>query len=223
MAPATHFQAVMFDADGTLLDTLQDLADSMNETLSHFGFPVHETAEYKYFVGDGMENLVRRTLPDAARLDPATVSQCFERMREAYDRNWNKKSRPYPGIPELLDALTQRGIIMTVLSNKPDDFTGKIIKELLPAWHFEIVMGERPPIPRKPDPSSAIEIARRLAIEPENFVYLGDTATDMKTANGAGMYAVGALWGFRTSDELLANGAKKLIDTPIELVDLFQA
>jgi phosphoglycolate phosphatase len=221
LAPAQHFQAVLFDADGTLLDTLQDLADSMNATLSQFAFPVHATAKYKYFVGDGIENLVRRALPESSAHDPATVSQCVETMRDIYGRNWNKKSRPYPGIPELLDGLANRGIIMTVLSNKPDDFTGKVIRELLPSWHFEIVMGERPPIPRKPDPSSAIEIARRLAIPPENFLYLGDTATDMKTANGAGMYAVGALWGFRTSEELLANGARKLIHTPIELLDIF--
>ncbi len=221
MAPVTHFQAVLFDADGTLLDSLQDLADSMNATLGRFGFPVHETEKYKYFVGDGMENLVRRTLPDSAALDPSTISKCVETMRDIYAGNWNKKTRPYAGIPELLDGLTDRGIMMTVLSNKPHDFTEKVIGELLPSWNFQIVMGERPAVPRKPDPTSAIEIARRLAIQPENFVYLGDTATDMKTANSAGMYAVGALWGFRTSEELLANGAKKLIHNPTDLLDLF--
>ncbi len=214
------YSAVMFDADGTLLDTIQDLADSMNETLGHFGFPAHATEQYKYFVGDGMENLVRRSVPDPVRSDPEVVSQCLRMMHATYDLNWKNKSRPYPGIPDLLDALSGRGIAMVVLSNKPDEFMHKIIKELLPAWRFAIVMGERPQVPRKPDPASALEICTMLSLRPEDFLYLGDTATDMLTANAAGMYPVGALWGFRTEEELLANGARKVIGKPIELLDL---
>jgi phosphoglycolate phosphatase len=213
------FLAVMMDLDGTLLDTLQDLADSMNSTLRDFGFPVHELEEYRYFVGEGMENLVKRSLPDSARTDPL-VSRCFEVMRRTYEHNWNVKTRPYPGIPELLDALTARGLKMAVLSNKPHDFTQKAVEGLLPAWRFEAVMGERPPTPRKPDPSSALEIANRLGIEPGRFLYLGDTAIDMKTANAAEMYAVGVLWGFRGAEELIAGGAKKLIAKPAELLEL---
>jgi phosphoglycolate phosphatase len=220
LTSVSNFKAVIFDADGTLLDTLQDLADSMNSTLAHFGFPVHETDKYKYFVGDGMENLVRRALPDSFKTNPVAVSECSEMMRQIYGRNWKEKSRPYPGIPELLDALTERGIIMTILSNKPDEFMQRVIKELLPSWRFEIVMGERPSVPRKPDPASALEIAECLRIKPENFLYLGDTATDMITANAAGMFAVGALWGFRTAGELISSGAKRLIEAPPELLDL---
>jgi phosphoglycolate phosphatase len=212
--------AVMFDADGTLLDTIQDLADSMNETLGHFGFPTHETERYKYFVGDGMENLVKRAVPASVRSDPGTVAGCLQMMRDIYDLNWNNKTRPYPGIPDMLDALSERGITLVILSNKPDQFMQKIIGEMLPAWRFAVVMGERPPIPRKPDPSSALEICSRLSLQPEDFLYLGDTATDMLTANAAGMYAVGALWGFRTEEELLAAGARRVIRRPIELLDL---
>ncbi len=215
-----NFQAVIFDIDGTLLDTLQDLADSMNFTLRHFGFSPHGLEKYRYFVGDGMENLVKRSLPDSAKSKPRAVSECLEIFRQTYDRNWKAKSMPYPGIPELLDELTARGLKMAALSNKPDNFTQMIIKELLPAWHFEAVIGERPPIPRKPDPSSALKIADMLGIKPADFLYVGDTATDMKTANGAGMFAVGALWGFRTADELIASGAKKLIEKPAELLEL---
>lgn len=214
------FQAVLFDADGTLLNTLDDLADSMNSTLAHFGFPTHDTEKYKYFVGDGMGNLVIRALPESTRQDPGLVSKCSTMMRETYDRNWNNKTKPYPGIPELLDGLVRSGIRMSILSNKPDQFMQKVARELLPAWNFDIVMGERPPIPRKPDPTSAIEIAKHIGIEPGRFLYLGDTATDMRTANGAGMFAVGALWGFRTADELTSNGARKLIARPPELLDL---
>jgi len=208
------------DLDGTLLDTLQDLADSMNSTLADFGFPVHELEKFRYFVGEGMENLVKRSLPDSVRTDPDLVSRCFEMMRRTYERNWNAKTRPYPGIPELLDALTARGLKMAVLSNKPHDFTQKAVAGLLPAWRFETVMGERPHAPRKPDPSSALEIANRLGVETGCFLYLGDTAIDMNTANAAGMYAVGVRWGFRDAEELLAGGAKKLIAKPAELLEL---
>jgi len=217
---AKDFQAIILDVDGTLLDTLQDLADSMNSTLRHFGFPVHELEKYKHFVGDGMENLVRRSLPDSAKTGPGLISRCIEMMQQIYERNWNVKSRPYPGIPELLDALTARGLKMAVLSNKPHELTQKAIEGLLPAWRFEVVMGECPPVPRKPDPSSALEIANRLGVEPARFLYLGDTATDMKTANAAAMYAVGALWGFRNAEELIVSGAKKLIAKPAELLEL---
>ncbi len=215
-----HFQAIILDVDGTLLDTLQDLADSMNEMLSHFGFPVHGLENYRYFVGDGLENLVRRSLPDSAKNDPTLIARCSEMMLRIYERNWNVKSRPYPGIPELLDAMAARGLKMAVLSNKPHDLTQKAIEGLLPAWRFDAVEGERPPAPRKPDPSSALEIANRLGVEPAGFLYLGDTGTDMKTANAAGMYAVGALWGFRSAEELIATGARKLIAKPAELLEL---
>jgi len=216
----SKFRAVLFDLDGTLLDTLEDLADCMNDTLSRFGFPVHPTEKYKYFVGDGMENLVRRAVPETARTDPATVSACLGMMRRLYGENWAKRSRPYDGVPELLDALRDRGLPLAVLSNKPDVFTRDMVGKLLPRWRFEAVFGERPPVPRKPHPGAALEIASLLRVEPRNFLYLGDTGTDMTTANAAGMYAVGVLWGFREAGELAAAGAKKLIRTPAELLDL---
>ncbi|MGA2937241.1 MAG: HAD family hydrolase [Syntrophobacteraceae bacterium] len=220
MYRAKDFQAIILDVDGTLLDTLQDVADSMNSTLRHFGFPTHELEKYKYFLGEGIENLVRRSLPDSAKTDPRLISRCLEMMRQIYERNWNVKSRPYPGIPELLDALTACGLKMAVLSNKPHDLTQRAVEGLLPSWRFEVVMGESPSVPRKPDPSSALEIANRLGVEPAGFIYLGDTGTDMKTANAAGMYAVGALWGFRNAEELIASGARKLIAKPAELLEL---
>ncbi len=219
-AIAKKFDAVLFDADGTLLDTLDDLADCMNSVLRHFGYPTHENEKYKYFVGDGMENLAKRSVPDSLRSDPAVIAKCVEMMRAAYDKGWRNKSRPYPGIAQMLDGLAGRGIKMAILSNKPDHFMQIMAKELLPAWQFDVVMGERPPTPRKPDPTSAIQIAGQLGIKPENFLYLGDTATDMLTAAGAGMFAVGALWGFRTAGELVAAGAKKLISSPPEMLEL---
>jgi phosphoglycolate phosphatase len=213
------FNAVLFDLDGTLLDTLEDLADSMNNVLNRFGFPGHAVEAYKYFVGDGMENLARRALPENHR-DEATVARCVAAMREEYGTRWAEKTHPYQGIPELLDALTARGIKMAVLSNKPDDFTKVIVTRLLPHWRFELVVGARPSMPKKPDPAAAVELAERLGIPPRGFLYLGDTNTDMQTAGAAGMYPVGVLWGFRTADELTASGAKVLIEHPTDLLEL---
>lgn len=214
------FKAVLFDVDGTLVDSLGDLADSMNITLHRFGFPVHEPEEYKYFVGDGMENLVRRALPDGERHEEAVVRKCLLSMRSEYAKRWKTKTRPYDGIPALLDSLTHLGIRMAILSNKPDDFTRQVVSELLPRWQFEQVVGERPSIPRKPDPTSALWIAGICKIPPADFLYVGDTGTDMRTANAAGMYAVGVLWGFREADELLMSGARVLIKSPSELITL---
>lgn len=213
-------QAVIFDVDGTLLDSLEDLADSMDVVLRQNDFPVHSLDRYKYFVGNGMENLVRRARPEERRGDEALVAECFDRMREEYAERWNAKTRPYEGIPELLDALAGLNVRMSVLSNKPHDFTRKVVGELLGRWRFDYVFGERLSVPRKPDPAAALEIAGLSGISPGRFLYLGDTATDMRTATAAGMFAVGALWGFRMADELLSAGAMALIRNPLELLPL---
>jgi len=213
------YRAVLFDLDGTLLDTVADLADSMNCVLARMGFPGHETEAYKRFVGDGVENLARRALPEAHR-DEQTVARCVAAMRKEYGRRWADKTRPYDGIRELLDALTRRGIAIAVLSNKPDDFTKAIATRMLGTWRFAIVAGARPGVRQKPDPGEALRIAQGMGTAPAEFLYVGDTGTDMRTANAAGMHAVGALWGFRNAQELLEGGAKVLIEKPIELLDV---
>ena len=213
------YKAVVFDLDGTLLDTLEDLADATNRALARFGFPAHELAAYNYFVGDGLRNLILRTLPEGHR-DDETLAETIQAFQEEYGRNWADKTRPYEGIPELLDALTERGVPMAVLSNKPDEFTRLCVAKLLPRWSFEPVQGVSETNPKKPDPIGALVIAERLGIAPAEFLYVGDTNTDMKTANAAGMFAVGVTWGFRPAAELLAHGAKVLIDRPAELLDL---
>ncbi len=214
-----NYKAVLFDLDGTLLDSLEDLADSMNAVLRRNGHPEHPLEAYRYFVGDGVEALARRVLPEGHR-DEAAIAACIEQMREEYKDRWDKKTRPYPGIPELLDALTERAVKLGVLSNKPDATTRTMVAALLPRWSFDDVVGARPEVPRKPDPAGALEIARRLAVAPAEFLYLGDTDTDMKTAVAAGMFPVGALWGFRDAEELTASGAKVLIEKPTDLLGL---
>jgi len=214
-----EYKAVLFDLDGTLLDTIQDLTDSMNRALGRFGFPRRSVEECKLFVGDGVDVFARRALPESHR-DTETIAKLAAAVRTEYAGRWAEKTHPYDGIPELLDALTERGMKIAVLSNKPDDLTRLMVAELLPHWHFELVWGARPDLPKKPDPTGAIKIIERLAIEARQVLYLGDTNTDMKTASAAGMYAVGALWGFRTAEELTQNGAKNLIEHPTKLLEL---
>lgn len=209
--------AVVFDLDGTLLDTLDDLADSMNAVLARFGHPLHEREAYKYFVGDGMDKLVERALPPSER-NPSVISHCLKAMQEEYGLRWNRKTRPYPGIPELLDALSGGGIPLTILSNKPHEATVAAVAELLPRWEFRIVLGAKPSLPKKPDPAGALVIAQALGIPPERFYYLGDTGTDMQTAVRAGMTPVGVLWGFRTEEELKDNGASIILQRPADLL-----
>jgi phosphoglycolate phosphatase len=210
--------AILFDLDGTLLDTLADLGESMNEVLASFGHATHEIGAYKQFVGDGVANLVRRALPAAAAADPLAVDRCVREMRRIYGARWDAKTRPYPGVAEVLTALAERGVEMAVLSNKPNDLTQQVVARFLGAWRFAAVVGARPDVPRKPDPTAALQIAASMRREPANFLYVGDTDTDMRTADAAGMYALGALWGFREADELRQAGARALLATPGELL-----
>ncbi len=218
----TRYRAVLFDLDGTLLDTVQDLADSVNVVLRRHGFPEHDVQAYKYFVGDGVEELARRALPEEQRREPL-LSRCVAAIREEYSHRWANNTRPYEGIPELLDALSASDIRMAILSNKPDDSTRATVSRLLPNWRFHPVVGASASVPMKPDPGGALAIAHSLDLPPDAFIYLGDTATDMKTARAAGMYAVGALWGFRTAGELTQSGAQAIIEKPGRLLDLVRA
>jgi len=213
--------AVIFDLDGTLLDTLEDLADSGNDALASCGLPTHDVNAYRYFVGDGVGKLVERMLPEDRR-DEQTVAQVTEAYRDEYSRRWNAKTWPYPGIADLLNALTDREVRMAVFSNKPDAMTQKCVTELLSPWRFDPCVGQRNDYPRKPDPAGAITIAARWNLPLSSIVYVGDTATDMETAVAAGMVAVGVLWGFRDERELRESGAAVVIKHPMELLSLLE-
>jgi phosphoglycolate phosphatase len=219
MGKKLKYPGIIFDLDGTLLDTIEDLADSMNQVLTDLGFPTHTIGAYKYFVGEGVEPLIRRALPED-QLRPELVDQCLGALREEYSRRWENKTRPYAGIPDLLDRLNGMGLRMAILSNKLDHFTRIMVAKLLPRWKFDPVFGARPAVPKKPDPAGALEIAQALHLAPNHFVYLGDTGIDMKTASAAGMVPVGALWGFRPAEELKDQGAKWLIEKPADLIAL---
>lgn len=213
------YRAVIFDLDGTLLNTLEDLGDAVNRVLVGKGLPTHTMDEYRYFVGDGTTMLITRALPKGKRNDE-TIRACLEEFREQYSRNWKLKTRPYEGIVEMLDALSESGLKMAVLSNKPHEFTQRCVADLLPNWTFDVVLGQRDEFNKKPDPAGALEVSERLNIPPAQCLYVGDSAVDMKTAIAAGMFPVGVLWGFRPAEELQEGGAQVLIRRPLEILDL---
>ena len=211
------YRAILFDLDGTLLNTLQDVADAVNKGLSSLSFPQHTTEAYKTIIGEGRDVLVRRALPVDHR-DDETALKLLNMVNAEYQIHWSDNTRPYPGIPELLDALAAKHIKIAVLSNKADDLTNLCVTKLLSQWRFTLVAGAKPSVPNKPDPTAALQIAKQLDISPAEFLYLGDSDIDMKTANRAGMYAIGAGWGFRSEQELLGAGAKAVIRHPGELL-----
>lgn len=213
------YKAVLFDLDGTLLNTLQDIADSVNCGLRKLGFRQLEVDAYKLLVGEGREALALGALPQNHR-EAETVKELLAYINEEYSTHWADNTRPYQGVPELLDALTRNRIELAVLSNKADDLTKLAVSRLLSRWHFSQVIGAMPSLPKKPDPTGALQIVKHLKMNTSQCLYLGDSGIDMRTASSAGMYAVGALWGFRSADELLASGAKTLVKHPREFLGL---
>ena len=211
------FRAAIFDLDGTLLDTLEDLADAVNMTLHNSGYPRHDVSAYRYFIGDGIETLVKRALPESCR-QKASVRKHVVAVREEYAGRWANKTRPYDGIPELLSKLMNHGIDLAVCSNKPEGPARELMKLLLPEFEFKIIMGASPTVPPKPDPTGAVEIAGRLGVDKDAVFFIGDSGVDMITARLAGMYGVGAQWGFRTADELISSGAGIVVNTPFDLL-----
>lgn len=214
-----YFRAVLFDLDGTLLDTLEDIADSMNRVLLKNGFPEHAIDAYRSFVGDGAEIMIKRALPGDSQ-DKGVVGRCLEDYYKEYRRNRNSKTRLYPGIGSLLDELRERRLKLAILSNKAYFATKECVNEFLSHWSFDVVLGQNDSIPLKPDPAGAHYIAEKFRLSPENIIYLGDTEVDMKTAMAAGMFPVGVLWGFRSMEELKNSGAKELIRQPWDLIKI---
>lgn len=208
------FSAVVFDLDGTLADTLRDLADSVNHGLTKLGQPTWPVADYRLMVGEGRRTLCQRALP-TDRQD--LVDQLEKLMTAYYADHCFDFTAPYPGMVALLESLERAKVRLAVLSNKPDPFVQLTIKKLFPTTTFEVILGERDDMPRKPDPAGAVEVARRMNLPVGDVAYVGDTWIDMQTANGAGMFAIGVTWGFRDRDELHSSGAKAIVDTMDEL------
>ena len=214
-------RAVIFDLDGTLLDTLEDLADSGNAVLRAHGFEPHPVDAYRTFIGNGMINLVRDIFPEKHRPEEGDATNAIlDEYREAYERNWKNTTKPFSGIPELLEELQSLGIPIGVMSNKAHDFTLKCVETFLPKWEWNFVLGAREGVPKKPDPTAALEVAAAAGANPSDCYFIGDSDVDMMTAVNAGMHAVGVSWGFRPVDELLEHGATAILEAPSDLLSL---
>lgn len=218
---------IIFDLDGTLLDTMEDLAVSCEHSLAMHGFRLPPREEYRYFVGNGARMMIRRAAEyrhpgtDApAALDADTVEKMCREVLEHYANNWDVKTRPYPGVEQVLDELAQKLVPLAVVSNKPQPFVREMVARYFPAISFTAVIGQVDGKPHKPDPSSSLGVAELMGLHPEQIVFVGDSSIDMATATAAGMLPVGVDWGFRPREELLEHGAALIIEDPAELIRL---
>lgn len=213
------YQAVLFDLDGTLVNTLGDIAVAMNRILQQRGWPAHDEADYRMLVAEGVEALIAGALPEAQR-DPATVRSCLQEFDEEYGRTAGTSAQAYPGIGDLLDGIETRGLRKAVLSNTQHELAGRVVGRVFDEGRFDFVQGAREGLPVKPHPGSALALSQLLGAEPERVLYLGDSGVDMHTARAAGMFPVGALWGFRTRKELVDAGAACTVADPREVLAL---
>ena len=214
-------KALLFDLDGTLLDTLDDLADAANRILIADGLPTHDRNAYRDFIGDGARMLITRALPEDRRT-PESIEGYLTRFKADYSRNWKTATRAYPGIMELLQELMRRHIPRAVVTNKPHVFAEHCIRHFFPDTPFGYIRGQKNNLPLKPNPSPALETAAHLHTPAEECILLGDSGVDMETANRAAMLAVGAEWGFRSIDELHQAGAAHIIKHPLDILPYFE-
>ncbi len=210
-------KAVLFDLDGTLVDTIQDIALAMNTVLENHGFPQHEPEEYKMMVGWGTRELAVRALPSEAQ-SPRLIDECAREMIRLYNENPVVHTKPYPHVPELVCALSERNVIKGILTNKTDEIAHLVVKKLFDYEQFTIIQGAKPDMPTKPHPAAAIKLAEVMGYNPEEILYVGDSAVDVETAKRAGMIPVAVSWGFRLPEELLEAGAEILIHDPLDLL-----
>lgn len=209
---------VIFDLDGTLLNTIGDLATACNVVMQAHGYPLHTLSEYKMLVGGGVSKLIERALPLSERSDEY-VEQLRAEFIEYYDRHIDEKTFPYDGIPELLRSLHTKGIMTAVASNKYMEGTSRLVKRFFPDTDFVAVLGQRKGVPTKPDPSIVYEILELSGVGPQETIYVGDSGVDMATAANAGIESIGVSWGFRSREELEENKACHIVDTAGQILN----
>ncbi len=213
-------KGVVFDLDGTLLATLESIAKSGNEMLKHFSLPEAPVSQYGAFAGDGADVLVERALRYAGDTTLSHLEEAKKKYRECFKEFCAYHVEPYDGILEMLDGLCEQGIKLAVFTNKPHENAVKLMKEYFPKHPFTHVLGQCDAYPRKPDPKGIFQITSDWGVKCEECIYVGDSDVDMKTGKRANCLTVGVLWGFRTKEELLANGADRVISNPIDLLQL---
>ena len=209
----------IFDLDGTLLNTLEDLADAANHVLSEHQFPTHPVDAYRYFVGNGMPSLIMRILPEKHR-DEKTFNTCLEEFLEYYTLHMHDKTTVYDGLTEVLETLQRQHVKLAVATNKVHSALAPLMASFFPTVQWDALFGQREGIPVKPDPQVVYDILEATGCAPEETLYFGDTAVDMDTAHAAGLKAVGVLWGYRPRTELEEANAEIIIENPAEILSL---
>ena len=212
-------KAYIFDLDGTLIDSLADIAESINRMLDGRGYPRCAAGDFTQMIGDGMEKLVERALPEQAR-EESLILTCVEEYRAHYDQLWQEQTRPYAGIVEVLAALKARGVKLGVISNKAHRFTVPMTEHFFGPAVFDHILGQRAEVPRKPDAAGAHEMAAVLGLAAADLAYVGDSGIDMAFAKNAGMLGIGVSLGFRSVAELRGHGADLIVNHPVELLTL---
>jgi len=210
-------KAIIFDLDGTLLDTLEDIAESANDVIRGFNAAPHPVDDYRYFVGNGLARLMERAMPDDAGSEE--IAESLKLFESRYEMRWHNKTRPYPGIMKMLEDLLHSGIKIAILSNKPDNFTQKCVHLFFPKISFQVITGKKDGSPPKPDPQSTRDIIDILGVSNDQVLFVGDSSVDIYTGRAAGITAIGVGWGFRTKNELEKAGADLVIDAPQELIE----
>ncbi len=219
---SSQAELIIFDLDGTLADTIADIASSVNRTLVHFGFAPHPTESYKFMVGEGFRALMQKAVPNEYAKDEPLIQKALDIALKDYSEHSLVATSLFSGVKELLQRLSERGYKLAILSNKPDQMTKSLVADLCGNINFVAVWGNSEERPRKPDPTAARQISALAGVAPEHSMFVGDSAIDILTAKAAGMIAVGALYGYRSREELEAAGAEYLIGSPLELLDIIE-
>ena len=211
-------KAIFFDIDGTLLNTIEDLANACNYALTTLGYKTHEVEKYKTFVGNGRYKLVERMLPEDRR-DMENIEKALKLFDTYYEKHMIDMTKPYDGIMEMLDSLINRGINIAVVSNKPHEFTTEVVKNYF-GDRFKVVYGHKKNTKEKPDPWAVLEVIEEFNVNKDECLYIGDSEIDINTAKNAGVKSVGVEWGFRGKGELEAAGANYIVNKPEQILEI---
>lgn len=214
------YKGIIFDLDGTLVDSIEDIGNAMNSVLQGLNYPTHSYNNYLSFIGSGLRNLVSQALPNKHNTE-TDIEQCFQLMLKIYSKNCTTHTKIYHGIPEILEYLMHNNINISVLSNKADHLTKKVVSTLLPNY-FDPVVGLKVESLKKPNPFEAIEISKNLGLKPDEMIFIGDSDIDIQTAINANMLAVGVVWGYRPKEELILNGAQYILNHPLDLIQILE-
>lgn len=215
-----QYKAAIFDLDGTVADTVVSIATASNLTLEHVGLEPRPVEEYKFYAGDGADTLIQRALLAAGDVEGALYGEAYAYYQTIFEEYCTYKVKAFDGMKETLDTMKNEGLRLAVFTNKPHARAIRVLEEVFGEGYFDVILGQRPGYPKKPDPTGLYDIMEVLAVEAKECIYVGDTNVDMQTGNQAGIFTVGVLWGFRDRQELEENHAHALVEHPEELLGL---